>query len=69
MVMTLIKMQKDYYSISKENKISEVDWLIIDVLTARPSVEKKSRQIVKALGYTVGHPDLELGSNDLEQSS
>lgn len=51
MVMTLMKMQKDYYyNISKENKISEVAWLIRDSMTARPSIEKKSRQIVQALG-------------------
>lgn len=50
MVMILIKMQKDYYSISKENKISELSWLIKDGVTARPSIEKKSRQIVQALG-------------------
>lgn len=49
MVMTLIKTQKDYYSISEENKISEVVWLIRAAVTARPSIEKKSRQIVQAL--------------------
>lgn len=43
-------MQKDYYSISKENKVSEMAWLIRDAMTARPSIEKKSRQIVQALG-------------------
>lgn len=48
--MTLMKMQKDYYSISKENKVSEMAWLIRDAMTVRPSIEKKSRQIVQALG-------------------
>lgn len=43
-------MQKDYYRIFNENKTSEVAWLIRDAVTARPSTEKKSRQIVKALG-------------------
>lgn len=50
MLMTLIKTQKDYYSISKENKTSEVAWLIRDAVTAKPIIEKKSRQTVQPLG-------------------
>lgn len=65
-------MQKDYYRISNENKTSEVAWLIRDAVTARTSIKRKSRKIVKALGEAAGDPGLKLGSNrfaDLGQSS
>lgn len=43
-------MQKDCYRTSNKNETSEVAWLIRDAVAARPSREKKSRQIVRALG-------------------